>query len=254
MKWKVELRNISGDRRLLADVLSKLSITLIGDNQDTYFTGTVLDRLETPSDVRKYASRLQLIVHHASTYEPRINLGFKIGCIMETMPCGPDKQHYFLKIRDAVHTQYVTRAALTVTPDESISVEERQLMKEQCAEREYQERRLIAANRIVSAAIDNRAYTAQRLLAGDLLPLSLGHIADLIKDDLGSRITDLASNNEWKRFYRSINHPDVFGENARHIVSKDDPPPNPMTLSEARNFIHRVTEKWLAAKTASMGV
>lgn len=54
------------------------------------------------------------------------------------------------------------------------------------------------------------------------------------------------SGKEFERFDRSINHPKAMGLEARHAVSKVDPPPKPMTLAEARTFAHRVGTAWLA--------
>jgi hypothetical protein len=88
----------------------------------------------------------------------------------------------------------------------------------------------------------------QRLLQDDLNPQTMGHIADLIQDDIGGAMRDLVSGNQLTRFYRSINHPDVFGEQARHIVSKEEPPPKPMNIHEARKFVHGLVELYLEKK------
>jgi hypothetical protein len=76
----------------------------------------------------------------------------------------------------------------------------------------------------------------------------MGHIADLIQDDTGSEMKNLVSDKQLTRFYRSINHPDVFGELARHIVSDDEPPPNPMSLEEARSFVRVLANRWMERK------
>ena len=76
----------------------------------------------------------------------------------------------------------------------------------------------------------------------------MGHIADLIQDDTESEMKNLVSDIQLIRFNRFINHPDVFGEQARHIISKVEPPPNPMSLEEARTFIRALADRWMERK------
>jgi hypothetical protein len=254
MKWLVELQDFRGDKRLLADVLKELSMAAVDANGGLFLTGRKFEDLDTPSDVYEEASKLQGIVQQVCGHAPPVELGFSIGSVVEVTPDGSKRRHHFLTIHDSVHAQDAAEVALDpVTSARNISEEERERLEADRVEREYEQRRVMAVTRIVSAISDDRAFTAQRLLAGELSPMSLGHVADLIHDDPEGRATDLASKNEWTRFYRSINHPFVFGESARHIVSNVEPPSNPMTLCEARSFIDRVANKWLTAKVASRG-
>jgi hypothetical protein len=59
-----------------------------------------------------------------------------------------------------------------------------------------------------------------------------------IGDDMAGATGDLVSGKKLSRFYPSINHGEVYGDAARHAVSKVAPPPNPMKMDEAREFIH----------------
>jgi hypothetical protein len=130
----------------------------------------------------------------------------------------------------------------------SLSEAERKRIEEAEKEAAYQKKRRKAISRFVSAFIDERALQVQRLLQGDLNPQTMGHIADLIQDDIGGAMRDLVASHQLTRFYRSINHPDVFGEQARHIISKEEPPPKPMNIHEARKFIHGLVELYLEKK------
>jgi hypothetical protein len=60
-----------------------------------------------------------------------------------------------------------------------------------------------------------------------------------------------ASDNERSRFRRSANHQDVAGRDARHARLNTEPPPNPMSLPEARTFIRGVVRQWLASRPES---
>jgi hypothetical protein len=106
----------------------------------------------------------------------------------------------------------------------------------------------LLAPRIKSAVLDERALTVVRLLKEDLTPQRMGHIIDLIQEDIGGSLPNLAGKANLTRFYRSINHPDVYGQEARHIVSRQEPPPDPMLLAEAQMFVRNVSNLWFQKK------
>ena len=193
-------------------------------------------------------------MQEACDHDPQIEVAFSVGSVVERTTDGGPRRHYFLVVPDGLQLQVADHVAcVTVAPAAHLSEEERQRLEAQRQETEYQRLRATAVSRIVPAVADDRALTVQRLLHGELTPLPLGHVADLIRDDLGALVTQLASKNQWMRFYRSINHPTLFGEKARHIVSKAEPPPDPMTLDEARSFIRDVASRWLKSKAGLPG-
>ena len=53
------------------------------------------------------------------------------------------------------------------------------------------------------------------------------------------------SQGERTRFQRTANSFTAAGSSARHAVEKTVPPPNPMTLAEARAFIRRILDEWV---------
>lgn len=63
-------------------------------------------------------------------------------------------------------------------------------------------------------------------------------------------MSSLASHGDLKRFRRSVNHQEVYGGDARHIASRNDPPPNPMYLPEAQVFIRKFADEWFKQKGA----
>jgi len=50
------------------------------------------------------------------------------------------------------------------------------------------------------------------------------------------------------RFKRTAQSPEVIGDLARHGIQKDEPPEDPMTVSEAKSFIETILHKWLRSK------
>jgi len=248
MRWRVEVSDLNGDHRLLRDVLRELSITLLEEEDRRSLVSDEFEVLDTPGEVHELASRVQSIIEEATKGDPAIQLSFKIGSVIEETRDGGRRKHAFLTVA-AGHFRMTGHVAnLEVGTLAEVSEDERRHLEEEQREREYQQLRHKALSRIVSAFRDERALQVQRLLQGELTPHTMGHIADLIQDDIGSAMRDLVPDKQLSRFYRSINHPDVFGEQARHIVSNVEPPPNPMSLEEARNFVRGLANHWMDRK------
>ena len=69
-----------------------------------------------------------------------------------------------------------------------------------------------------------------------------------MEDEVSIPLNTFASGNEWKRFSRSMCHPASVGDQARHVASKEKPPPVSMRLGEARELITRAALAWLERK------
>lgn len=145
----------------------------------------------------------------------KIGLSFKVGSILEKSKDGAWRKHGSLAAESGRYEITGYAATLKAEPSVGLSEDERKRLAEEYSEREYQQLRRKAISRVVSAFRDDRALQVQRLLQGDLTPQTMGHIADLIQNGIGGAMRDLMSDNQLRRFSRSINHPDVFGEHAR---------------------------------------
>jgi hypothetical protein len=96
----------------------------------------------------------------------------------------------------------------------------------------------------------NVADALELLAAPHLSWANLYKIWEILRDDVGGgskAIKDRgwASDNQLTRFTRSANHPKASGADARHARDTTEPPPNPMALSEARDFILTLVQDWL---------
>ena len=248
MKWKVEISDLGGNRRLLSDVLAELSLTLVDDEGKLFVTGPPLEVLDNPSDVHAQIRKVSEIAGEVGKHTPSIDIGFSVGSIVQETDAGPTLQHT-LVVADGEHLHISEHVALILCPPAiPLSEEELKKQEEVLKERQYQELRSAAVSRLVSAVKHESALTVQRLLNQEPTPQILGHIADVIQDDLGAGLYVYASKNQMSRFYRSINHPNVFGGSARHIVSRQEPPPNPMNLAESTAFIRELARTWLNMK------
>jgi hypothetical protein len=69
-------------------------------------------------------------------------------------------------------------------------------------------------------------------------------IQDEVGGDAAFSAAGLSSKTQKTRFDRTANSSVAAGDGARHAGSKQDPPPNPMTLEEGRQFIDAVLKAW----------
>jgi len=79
----------------------------------------------------------------------------------------------------------------------------------------------------------------------DLVWTDLYRILEVIQAD-GGPIS--ASKAEVRRFKHTADSKSAAGDLARHGHERTDPPPDPMKLQEAREFIDRIIRDWLASK------
>lgn len=54
----------------------------------------------------------------------------------------------------------------------------------------------------------------------------------------------------WERFRRTANHQEAIGRFSRHARSQAAPPPDPMTVAEARLFAGELVKNWIESVTA----
>ena len=249
MRWFAEVKDVVGIR-LIGDLLEDLSMTLLDENGEHFIVSELFEALETAADVRKLAERAQSIIAEAAEGDSEIECGFRLRTVIfEQAQDGSRKKHAFATGAAIMGGRATMHAVGRVTGStQALSAEELRRIEEERQEREYQRVRKRAALQIVSAFKDDRSRQVQRFLRGELTPQTLGHVADLIQADLGAAMSVWISGNQLTRFYRSINHPSVFGDSARHIVSSVEPPPKPMSLDEARQVIRELAIQWLKYK------
>jgi len=250
MRWFVEITDVEGNDRLLREILGELSITVVEEQAGRFLVSESFEVLATPGEVHDLAMRVRSILEEADL---QIQLKFKLGSVFEEAGGDARRKHAFLTISPAHFRIIGSTMSVKLESSVPLSEDQRKRLEEEQREREYQQLRRKALSRVLSAFRDDRALQVQRLLRGELTPQTMGHIADLIQDDIGREMRDLISGTQLARFYRSINHPDVFGVQARHIVSNVEPPSHPMSLGEAREFIRALATRWMDSKAGLDG-
>jgi hypothetical protein len=210
MRWAVEISDNSTNRRLLSDLLGALSLNLCEESGRLIVQSSHFERLGTPSEVHGYASRICKIIEEVGRHNPEFDCSFSVGTVVERTDTGI-RRHHFLVVSSAVHIHCSGHPTLIRGEPEQLTPEELADREHQENERKYAELRKRAVSRVVSAVRHNQALIVQQLLGEEQTPQVLGHIIDIIQDDLGLGLSKLLSANQQSRFYRSINHPKFSG-------------------------------------------
>lgn len=245
MRWKIEIDRAEGDPRLLRDMLTASGFQLIEEVSKLYLAGASLEALDTPQEVRKAGDTMSRALFEATTHAPEIGLNLSLrSMVIETTPGGELRHHgmkaetgvFNVQVLGGLHIQAKLDVAIAMSAEEAARLAQEQ------KEREYQALLRKTLVRFRSAQRSEDAIRVQRLLNGALTPLSMGHIAEILK---GNGARPRASKRKWSRFDTSINHPSVFGDAARHGHSNETAPTHPMTLKECQDFIRAEAENWL---------
>jgi len=99
---------------------------------------------------------------------------------------------------------------------------------------------------------DETVAKALRLLANATDWVGLYRLYEVMEEDIGGERKLVRR--PWcpaarlKRFKQSANSPTVAGDTARHGTEPGDPPRDPMSLDEARAFVHELVEGWFGSK------
>lgn len=80
-------------------------------------------------------------------------------------------------------------------------------------------------------------------------------VYEIIQEDIGGHIEDegWSTKADRKLFKRTANHPEAAGLQARHASSAREPPDDPMTLQEGREWIRGVLARWLRSLADEAG-
>jgi hypothetical protein len=212
---------------------------------NNFSSAGTLDACRSAEEAWKAAARISQSIG-ATAYEPSVGVGLTLRPL--TVEVGADGTVIqFHRLEPIVGVASVVLAGCVSTAYGTVghvSEEEEQRRAAERLELAYQGRLQLARVRVLSAHRSEDAVKVQRILAGELTPQSMGVIAEVL--DAQRNHLGFASRNQWTRFNRSINHPDVYGDQARHGKTNQEPPPVPMPIDEAQRFIRDAAMRWLA--------
>lgn len=230
-RWRIEVTKVTGDSALLASVLKENGFEL----NSGLLLSDQFEMLSDASEVYATGSALCQEINRISDMHPDINMTFRLGSVQELTKGGVKRVHMAAGVAGAAALAVSGRAVLS---NASVTDEER-------AEMERQKRIERASVILRAVRTDKDVLIVMQLLNGEPTPTELGHVVDIIRDNMNGDMSAWATKNKLKRFKRSINHQAVFGLDARHARSKDEPPPNPMHMAEAIIFVRDIADQWV---------
>ena len=254
MRWLVEISAIE-DKRLLADLLAEIDVELYLEENKTYLISQKFEQQPNSTEVWKRAEEIRNDLSEVNNGVPDVSLGFKLGDIHEQVDNHCRKRYAFGTGMGGALFIIGGGGFGSAASTQEISEAERNQLEAEKSEHEYQ-KKLARCHRYLSIRQDERALKVHRFLQQKLTPARMYHIYELIEDDVGKKnLINLAPRKDWDRFKGSVNNPEVFGDDARHIVPNTPQlPPDPMNLREAQAFISRVADLWLEQKACNTGV
>ena len=78
--------------------------------------------------------------------------------------------------------------------------------------------------------------------------INLYKIYEIVKKDAGKKKIEQWTKNKISQFTHTANSQSAIGDDARHGVDRNDPPKEPMSLSEAQALIRNLLKQWLQWK------
>jgi len=244
MKWIVGIHSKGTDPKDLKEIFEALGFRIVSsptnrEGEDFCVTNLKIDECPDSGCVWSKLEEVRSSFDVLTKSELELPLNFRLGVVYERHKSGW-RCHIFGKIAESATLTDKMSATGTVTATNTVEAEKH---------RRLRNRKTIT----ILWAIQNFPIVERvlSLLEGAPPAMTLGNIVDLIKDDMQGDLDSLTSKTMLKRFKRSINHPVVFGDNARHIVTNQNPPPNPMHGPEARCFVLQLVRDWIEYKNNS---
>lgn len=247
MRWLVEVKEVVGDHDLVAEVVERAGYKLAADEETGHrllLTHPKYEECETASPVHADAKKLADTLSRFSELEGTL-LGFALGAVQSKQPDGTINKHLFAELHEEINLFF--SATVTLTRNPAISEAEHQRLIAEAEAKADEQKRLSIIRRASAALQRPRILEVMEIMnTAEPTTTQLGHIVDLVQDECGGDLGRYATRKQLKRFNHSINHPQVFGLEARHAVSAEDPPPKPMDFAKAIEFARSIGRSWLA--------
>lgn len=248
LTWSIEVVGVTGDESVVTAVVAAEGYELT-ERHDGNSVKKVLrhEKYQPSEDASAINADAQQLADRLARFAAAqgLPLGIAFGPVQRVGADGSTSKHIFVQATSAISITCTATATVLRNPD--ISEEERVRLENELTARAAAHKRQALIRRGQAAMKDGRVLDLMELMKVEALnPTQMGHIVDLVRDMCGGNLNAFASRKEVERFDRSINHPTVMGLDSRHAVSREQPPPWPMTISEAGEFARRIGAAWLA--------
>lgn len=232
--WSIHITGDEFDLAELAQCFTSPELSIKKEESAYVLQSMELDSIEHADEALERAHELINLVSGAARLTIHAQRPLSVGNVAQRIENGIEKVSVVLK------DEVMVRDSITVTLISNDGTVETHRSSD-------------ATPMLVSAASKNpQMARALRLYGRPLLDWrNLFCVYEIIEHASGGEKglvqKGWAARNQIERFTRTANHPAAAGFDARHGVQSADPPSNPMTISEAREFVGSLLRRSLSA-------
>lgn len=247
MECYVQIDRFVGDRALVLEIIAAAgyAVTTVSEDPEGGWrlTHAKYSSAANVGDIHSDATELAETLAHIARLE-NLELGMDIGPVIYRLTDGTEKKHHYVAVNDCALV--LDTFSATVTVSSQLSQDEQERRAKEAARKAAEEKRRALIARM-GAAVKNPTivHVMELLQISNPDPTELGHIVDIVKDACSGDLGKFCSARDQRRFYHSINHPSIMGLKARHAVTNNEPPSNPMDLDDAKAFASGIARAWI---------
>jgi hypothetical protein len=229
-RWEVRIKGDESQLRMLAEAFKGPEWTVTRRCSEFFLAGLVLDELVDAHAVRTKASACIASISGASMLYMGSSRPLEVDQLVQ-LGDGGRRDITIFPATVRVHVRTLPGSLSVTRADGYVEVS-------------------LPAGPVVAAALKaDLSHAVEEVLrlrgAQGLLWTDLYRILEVIQADGGSIS---ASKAEVRRFKHTADSKSAAGDLARHGRERTEPPPNPMTLHEAREFLDRIIRDWLESR------
>lgn len=235
MEWLVEIQGDKSDLQDLAKSLSSPELCITKDGDNFVLKSTDFERFTNVDDVRNMASGLLSFINGAAKLALDMRERLTIGAIIRVKD-------------DGTHSTFICLSnSITVRGSIGVSI-----VSPTGVVQEIHPADPIPDWVKIAQQDENVSKVLQLLGSMNDDWVNLYRILEIVEKDVGGtkeiKEKGWATQRAVKLFKHTAQSPDAIGQKARHGVQEQEPPPLPMTISEARSLIKTIIHNWLRSK------
>lgn len=239
MAWMVQLDGDTSDLVSLAQALTGTNINVSHDGQDYVLTSDRFAQTHDAAVIRQEAEDVVAMLNGASRLALGTTQSIRVGAVYWRREDGK-RDIFVFPEPAAIRLRAFSPTVKVAHPDGTVEA--------------FHPADPVKQWTTLALSNDAVANVFRIFSAGTLDWVNLYRIFEIVAKDVGG--LDSIALNGWattalmRQFKHTANSPGALGINARHGAETTQPPPKPMTISEARTLVTSIVHIWLRAKTA----
>jgi len=236
-KWMVELKGERADFKYIQNMLCSSELGVIEENGKFYLRAAKFDTLSSLYDVRAQAKALLQYLNGAAKLESQSFQTVELGSAVKE----GDKVHRVLEL--GVGWSRSWGSTIIVKHGEQVPSKSPEEENELTAVERY----MVVAKECPEVAKVLGLLASEETTSWG----TLYKVYEVVRSDVGGAMykNEWIGESEERLFKRTANSPVAIGdEAARHGYQKEQPPPNPMSLTQARSLIANLVKRWILSK------